>query len=254
MDLTLRRVFAGFFRDNRQPPPSTSPQKPPPLNFLDGFLTGLLHSNDKLGLLQCGANDGVTVDPVRQFILRNPEKVHAVLVEPLPDIHALLTENYAGQEHVKALNLAIGPQESIELYRIKREYTEQYKGIIASGITSFNRDFVLRKATSQLKIENVAPEDRIEAITQQCRTVSQLLDDHADFLGDTFVLQIDAEGFDDEVVYTIDFSRHLPLAINYERENLNSDKEEKLKKFLAAKGYTFVRWNHSDELAVRCRQ
>lgn len=235
----------------KNPPAPVKTKAIEPLAFLDGFLTGALSAGDKLGLLQCGANDGMTVDPVRSFILRNPSTVNCVLVEPLPDIYAALQTNYANQDHVTTLNIAIGPDDTIKLYRIKPEYSDQYRGIIASGITSFDREFVLQKATRQLKIEGVPPESRIESITQQCQTISQVIDAHAAALGTAPFVQIDAEGFDDTVVYTIDFERHQPIAINYEVDNLTEDKHLKLRAYLAERGYYFIRWTHSDELAIR---
>lgn len=221
------------------------------LEFVDGFLAGQLAAGRRISILQCGANDGVTVDPVRSFILRHTDQVNAVLVEPLPDVYDALVANYADQAQVTTLNIAVGPESEINLYRIKAEYTANYKGIIASGITSFDREYVLKKATDLLDLKEVPPEDRIERVTQKCLTVSQIIEDHADQLGVEPFVQIDAEGYDAQIIYTIDFARHRPIAINYETDHLSEEDLGKLHEYLSSKGYSFIKWKTNDELAVR---
>jgi len=239
-----------WFSLSRSDSKSPKPKSTPSLAFLDGFLSGRLSADGRMGLLQCGANDGITVDPVRSFLLRNPGTVSAVLVEPLPDVYASLQANYAGHDHVVTLNVAVGPGDSLELHRIKPAYAAHYHGAIASGVTSFDRDFVLAKATKLLRLEGVAPEDRIETFTQRCLTVSAIIDAHADLLGERPFLQVDAEGFDDRVIYTVDFERHRPIAINYEVQNLGEDRQVALRRHLSDIGYSFVRWSKSDEIAI----
>lgn len=221
------------------------------LEYLDGFLEGQLAAGRSIRILQCGANDGVTVDPVRTFILRHPDKVTAVLVEPLPDVYDALVANYAGHPHVTTLNVAVGPDNEITLYRIKPDYICKYKGIIATGITSFDRNYVLDKAKGMLDMRNVPPEERIEHFTHQCLAVSQIIDAHLSQLGEEPFLQIDAEGFDDEIIYTIDFMRHRPIAINYETTHLSEEKQGALRDYLSTNGYHFIKWKRTDALAVR---
>ncbi|MGF1552493.1 MAG: FkbM family methyltransferase [Paracoccaceae bacterium] len=219
--------------------------------FIDGFLLGLLTTEKRIPILQCGANDGITHDPIRDFIVSHRDVVTAVLVEPIPDVYDKLAANYADHENITPLNVAVGPHEAIDLYRIKPEYAARYMGITASGITSFNRDYVLRKAKQLLDLDGVPPEDRIERVSQTCHTVSQIIDSHRSRLGDEPFLQIDTEGYDDQVIYTIDFDRHRPIAINYEITHLKSGKSEKLRDYLATKGYRCIRWGETDELAHR---
>ena len=221
------------------------------LEYLDGFLEGQLAAGRPICILQCGANDGVTVDPVRAFILRHPDKVKAVLAEPLPDVFDALVANYADHVNVTTLNVAVGPDRQIILYRIKPEYISKYNGIIATGVTSFDRNYVLNKAAGKLDVRSVPPEDRIEHFMQKCLTVSQIIDAYPAQLGAEPFLQIDAEGFDDQIIYTIDFMRHRPIAINYEVRHLSEEKRGALRDYLSTSGYYFIKWKRTDELAVR---
>ncbi|WP_299782444.1 FkbM family methyltransferase [uncultured Roseobacter sp.] len=221
--------------------------------FVDGFLTGLIAREGKIGVLQCGANDGVTVDPINRFLIRNKSNVKAVLVEPLPDVFEQLKENYAGNENVACLNVALGPEGKLTLYRLKAEYSDRYRGIIASGITSFDRNHVLKKSMNLVGIDEIPPEDRVEEVEVECMTVSRLIDDHADRLSDQPFVQIDAEGFDDQVVYSVDLERHRPLGFGYEFNKLSIEKLGKLREHLARHGYSTVTWSKSDELAYLVR-
>lgn len=51
------------------------------------------------------------------------------------------------------------------------------------------------------------------------------------------VLQIDAEGFDDQVIYASDIEKFLPPVINFEYGNLPPQRAKELSKYLAAHGY-----------------
>jgi hypothetical protein len=230
--------------------PRPSP-KTAELGFLDGFLSGRIAGGTRLALLQCGANDGITGDPINGFVLRNPDTVTAVMVEPIPEVFAALQANYAGHARVKTLNVGVGPEESIALYRIRPELAAQYGGINASGKTSFDRDYVLRKATALLDVDGVPPEDRIEMVSQTCMTASQIIDAELSARDRELFVQVDAEGFDDQIVYTIDVERHRPVAINYEVTHLGEERHAGLRSFLSGHGYDFIRWSKSDELAIR---
>jgi len=243
----LRRL--GLRKDRpkrRRPEPSeTYPA------FMDGYLRGLLPHQGRLGIIQCGANDGLTVDPLARFIQDNMAAIDAVLIEPVPDVHDRLAARYANDANIVTLNTAIGPDGTIDLYRIKPAYAAHYKGIIASGITSFDREYVLGKAARLLDLDGVPPEERIERLSVTTTSITQVYTDHRDALGPAPLLQIDTEGFDDQVIYTIDFNVVRPIAIGYEFCHLGPDKLSALHSHLAAHGYHVLRWSKDDEIALR---
>jgi len=86
----------------------------------------------------------------------------------------------------------------------------------------------------------------IEPVT--CITFDMLLARHG--LTRVDLLQIDAEGYDYEILRTIDFARVRPAVINYERVLLQHD-EPACRAMLTAAGYVLTDWGQ-DTLCTRC--
>ena len=64
-------------------------------------------------------------------------------------------------------------------------------------------------------------------------------------------LQIDAEGYDDEIIYNSGLKNFNYKYINYEFKNLPEIKLNKLHDFLKNNSYKVLRWNKSDEIAYK---
>ena len=64
-------------------------------------------------------------------------------------------------------------------------------------------------------------------------------------------LQIDAEGYDDEIIYNSGIQKLKFKYINYEFKNMPDFKLNKLHNFLKENNYKVLRWNKSDEIAYR---
>ena len=54
------------------------------LDHLRLLLESRLHHVDELFILQIGANDGKTYDPIHDFVLAHRDKVRGLMLEPLP--------------------------------------------------------------------------------------------------------------------------------------------------------------------------
>jgi hypothetical protein len=80
----------------------------------------------------------------------------------------------------------------------------------------------------------------------RCTTVAALLERHG--VRHLDLLQIDAEGYDHEILRTIDFDALRPRFINYERVLLGAD-EPACRALLTAAGYRLVDWGQ-DTLAI----
>ncbi len=68
------------------------------------------------------------------------------------------------------------------------------------------------------------------------------------------MLQIDTEGYDDEVIYNSDLDFFKPNCINFEYKNLSKTKLDNLIKFLEKKSYEILFYENSDCLAVLIEQ
>ena len=76
--------------------------------------------------------------------------------------------------------------------------------------------------------------------------LDQLLRRHG--LSSLDLLQIDVEGYDYEILKTLDFDQIRPLFINYERVLL-ADTEEECRQMLVGQGYVLMDWGQ-DTLAI----
>ncbi len=81
-------------------------------------------------------------------------------------------------------------------------------------------------------------------------TLQQLLDRHQ--IEHLDLLQIDAEGYDFEILQTLDFSKTKPTFINYERVLLQEN-EPACRRLLSDQGYMLMDWGEKDTLAIRVR-
>lgn len=80
----------------------------------------------------------------------------------------------------------------------------------------------------------------------QCTTLHQLLDRHD--VTQLDLLQIDTEGYDSEILRTLDFTRIRPRFVNYERVLLQGD-EPACRALLKAAGYILRDWGQ-DTLCI----
>jgi FkbM family methyltransferase len=190
--------------------------------------------------LQIGAFDGVSNDVlyplVRKYGLRG------FLVEPQKDAFARLKANYSDVPRLVFVNAALGSTDgTVPFYRIKPE---------AQGppwlpqIASFDKD-VIMKHTSQvpgletlLQVENVP-----------CMTFSSLYQKFG--IDRIDLLQIDAEGYDAELLRLFDIPSRLPAIVRFEHKHLRLPDYENCVEALMSAGYSVTVGGSEDTLAYR---
>lgn len=119
-------------------------------DYTNNFLYKLLsifpkEPTNTFNIVQIGANDGKTNDPIYHWVMDSLDSTSILLIEPQSDALKLLKLNYSNHPSCKIFQGAIGENELISLFRIKEQFHSNYRGIIANGITSSNRDYVLKK-------------------------------------------------------------------------------------------------------------
>ncbi|RWC01488.1 MAG: FkbM family methyltransferase [Mesorhizobium sp.] len=170
---------------------------------------------ERLNFIQVGANDGRSGDPLNQYIVQYPW--YGMLIEPQPDMFAKLCENYASvHDRLIFENVAIANGlSSITMYRGQgKDYP----------ITS-----VHRRVVTQL-----APHD-VELLTVPCTTLDALIQKHG--LSNVDILQIDAEGYDYDVLKTLDLAATSPLIIQFEHGLITSQEMNGAVRYLSSHGY-----------------
>lgn len=223
----LRRttLMTSFDIRRRLPAASLSP--------LDLVLNSYDARGEQITILQVGACDGVTSDPVRHHVKRGCAR--AVLIEPNPLAFARLQENYAGIPNVTLIPAAIGELDGeAHLYRVKKTDETDSEVDLTLELASFYREHLERHGKKAHEIER---------ITVPSRTLSSLVNE----LGLTKIdlLQIDVEGFDAAVVRMALKMQVRPDCINFEHVHLSRTDRKPLFDLLEAHSYVlgYDSWN-----------
>lgn len=165
-----------------------------------------------LSFIQVGANDGRSGDPLHKYIKKYPW--HGILVEPQPDIFFKLCENYAAiKDRLIFENIAIAEgQTAITMYRSANNQSGLTEdSAYASSVVSANSRVVARQL-------GVRSRD-LEQFMVQCATLDELLAKHR--MSTLDILQIDAEGYDYDVLKTLNLSKISPSIIQFEHGHLS---------------------------------
>ncbi|MBX9633606.1 MAG: FkbM family methyltransferase [Magnetospirillum sp.] len=160
--------------------------------------------------VQVGANDGVYDDPIRPYVLQHGWP--GLLIEPLPDMFAQLTGNYADQPQLRFENCAIGPAGSLPIYRMP-------VGIGAPsawyhGLASFRREVIASHAPLLKNLDRMIVEE-----TVRCVPFMDLMAQHGIRTMD--ILLTDTEGYDLEVLRQVDFTALTPKVVYTEIRHLS---------------------------------
>jgi FkbM family methyltransferase len=201
----------------------------------ESFLYRYLAVYRTLTFLQIGANDGVMNDPIYDFNIRNKDVVSGFVLEPLPDVFELLVENYRSCPDIKPVNIAIhATQSEMTLHRVNSKYSgETHK--FAKGIASFDKD--------HWKKTGLVPDSKfMEKIKVRCNSFSDFI--NSNNLDKLDLLLIDTEGYDYEILMSIDYLRIKPKIIRFEhgvRNDLMSpDQFMKICNHLNSYGYQII--------------
>lgn len=219
-------------------------------------LCSAIASGGSLRIVVVGANDGRINDPIYSFAKRFRESTELFLIEPQKTLLPYLRANYEFHPRTRLINCAIGPPGVITLYsvddsvwsQLRVPYAKDWPAYRApSGVTSGDRDHVQRwlqkHGPKGVDVDSIITEQVV-----QCAQLPEVLRRCAPV--DTIdVLQVDAEGMDDLVIYNSGIEELKPCILYFEAENLSKDRLAKLIYFLRQRGYTLGRCGR-DILAV----
>lgn len=217
----------------------------------------LASAKGKLRICVIGANDGKTNDPLYRLMESHlSNKSEVILFEPQEYLIPILKEHYGFHPNCHIVNAAVGPQNELDLYAVRPEYWKEsqppyaanwpvYRA--ATGITSTNRAAVVKWVKKWLP-ESVDPELAVAKLNVPCAPLIAAFEELALPLS-VDVLQVDAEGFDDEVIYSSSIDRLKPKIIYFEIALLPKERRLKLRRFLKA-NYDLMRIE-KDMLAIR---
>lgn len=185
--------------------------------------------------VQIGANNGTDFDNFYEAVTEH--RLPGIVVEPVADYHAALSQAYARYPEVTPLRAAIHPTAaSMTMYRVAQNragYLWQH------GIASFDREHLLR---------HDVPEDAIVTEEVPCLSMAALLEQVPD--GRTIdILVTDTEGFDAEILRMIDFATLRPRIMRFEGKHMSDTDRASVRRLLQAHGYA-LRYMAGDVIAI----
>lgn len=206
-------------------------------------LTGMIDQQSKgiepFNFLQIGGNDGFVKDPIFKFVKKYPWQ--GIIVEPQVEVfEKSLRKTYRFASNVRLENLAIADKtETKKLWKIAVSNSRW-----ATGLATFDKAILVYQiernyVSDRLKREGKPiPEKVDDYLTYeevQCTTIEDLLVKH-DFQK-LDLLQIDTEGYDFEIIKTINFDKIKPKMISFESEHLSEEDFKACETLLQSNGY-----------------
>lgn len=190
--------------------------------------------------VQVGANDGVTLDPLRRQILLR--RWSGVLVEPVPSIFEQLRIN-TGSRRLALENVAIADRSgALPFYSVTDDPWLRFPDWVRL-LGSFRRDVVASHAQF---IPDLA--SHIACTEVPTLTWDELLQRH--HLDRIDVLQIDAEGYDYQLLRSFPFEQLQPALLMFEHRHLPPSDRADCERLLTKHGYDLMNLEF-DSLALR---
>ncbi|WP_281019919.1 MULTISPECIES: hypothetical protein [unclassified Minwuia] len=219
----------------------------PDVGFAD-LVRDAMASDELLTLVQVGANDGATNDPVGKLLHGNPERfTAALLIEPQGPAFARLAARYADVPQVTCLQAAID-RESGErsLFTLDRDTASERLGrTVSDGIASFDRDHLVRiLRTYDPSISQAEISGLIQMTHVPVMPIGQALETAGIAKPPTIVL-IDTEGYDGAIIHMLAEAGIWPRLIQYEHKHLDAPERRTVAWLLLDKGYR-LRADHAD--------
>lgn len=198
---------------------------------LDMIIAHYRVNHPQVRYLQIGAFDGISGDPIYPLIEKHG--LRGILIEPQLDAFERLKANYSRFDPAAFVfvNAAIADHDgTASLYRIKPE---------AAGpewlhqIASFDRDVVLSHSHVVPNLESL-----IETEEVRCITFATLFKETG--IQRVDMLQVDAEGYDDEILRLFEIPSRRPSIIRFEHKHLDPADYGQLVGLLVNLGYRFA--------------
>ena len=209
-------------------------------------LVEMLASKRPISIVQIGANDGVTNDPIGELVLNRPGRIRGLLIEPQRGAFHRLSQRYGDAPNIVCLRAAIaGKPGTRRLYSVNRStVAEKLPGGVSDGIGSFDRQHV--ETILRSRAPGLPPQDINVLITEETVPAITLLDalSEAD-IDEPDVLLVDTEGCDADIVHGALDAEVRPALIQYEHKHLTNTARRSVSKRLMRNGYRL--WSdHAD--------
>lgn len=202
-----------------------------------------LPADKSFTFLQIGANDGISHDPYREFMIRT--NARGVAVEPVPEIFTVMKCNYKAYPNVSPENCGIGyPAGRWPFYTYTPAFLKsRVDSTELAELASFYREKLSCLLTPNMEEQN----ECIQEIYIPVLTVEDIMIKHG---FDRFdCLFVDCEGHEENILNQLDYSVVKPRLIVFEHTHFG-ERAEKIEAHLSVRGFVFTRLSH-DTIASR---
>jgi FkbM family methyltransferase len=195
------------------------------------LLRAFAESYPEAFFVEIGSNDGEQHDHLRPFILRLGWR--GIMVEPVPYVFERLQANYGTLPRVELVNAAIADRDGrLPFYCLVDAAPDERERLPDwyDGVGSFSREKVLAHRDA---IPDVAERIlRIEVPAMTFETVCRTNDvERVD------LVVVDTEGYDAEILRSIDFGAYRPRVVIYEHFHLEPADRQATRDLLHDAGY-----------------
>ena len=185
-------------------------------------LRGAISVKKPFNIIQVGANDGKHNDPIHDFVKEYKDSTNIILVEPIKTVIPYLEEGYG---------------EDWPDYRIP------------TGVTTTNKDQLLQWISENVQ-SDANPESIIEEFDVEVAQPDSMINQSQN-MDDVQLLQVDAEGFDDEVVFSFFEADVYPNIINIESKHLSQERQQRYDQRCKNEGYDVYNYSSGEKLAMK---
>jgi FkbM family methyltransferase len=197
---------------------------------LDHVLFQYADMKNDVFFIQIGSNDGRSGDPLHDLVFGN--RWRGILVEPVPYLFERLKIIYQSQSQLIFENCVIANTSGeLDFYWLRPnndglpDWYEQ--------LGSLRLDVILSHREKIPDIDQYVVKEKVRAMTFE-----QLLAKHD--VVNVDLVHIDTEGYDYEIIKTIDFSKTRPDIILYEHQHLNQIDAFQCRQQMQEAGYVAI--------------
>jgi FkbM family methyltransferase len=201
-----------------------------PIDVFDLVVYKLATTVPDFFFVQIGANDGITHDPIREYVLKYHWR--GLLVEPQPKVFPLLCKNYQDEKQLVFEEAVVADKDGVARFFIADEDLAPARNLTV--FSSLNKD-VLGRCLPPNASRHAAPMREIEV---KALSVRGLLDKH--HVARIDLLQIDTQGFDCPIVKQFLASKVRPTVIHFEHYHTAEDDLRECLRLLVDSGYRFA--------------
>jgi FkbM family methyltransferase len=200
-----------------------------PIDVLDLLLTKLSAERPDFFFVQIGANNGLTDDPLRQFVTKY--HWHGVLVEPQPQVFQQLLKNYEVEKQLAFENAAIADKDGTARLFVA---DHQHETADLTVFASLKKDALIRGLDNP---KAAGVQVQVHEVEVPALSVQTLLAKHR--ITKIDLLLTDVQGYDGEVVEQVLACGVKPTIIHFEHCHTARPALDALYRKLVEHGYRF---------------